>query len=153
MLNRRETWHETCLIHILFAAVRLFLIFQRTFVPWGPARSRRRLVKMRTFLTIISFLACFSLPLRAAPADVKAGQATYTKSCGSCHAADGSPKEAIAKMLKVEMKNLAAADVQSKTDDQLRKEIAAGTGKMKPVKLDDKQVGDVIAFVRTLAKK
>ena len=90
---------------------------------------------------------------RAQGGDAKAGKAIYDKSCGTCHSADGAPKEAIAKMLKVEMKNLAAADVQSKTDDQLRKEIAAGTGKMKPVKLDDKQVGDVIAFVRTLAKK
>ena len=74
---------------------------------------------MRTFLTIILFLTCFILPLRAAPGDAKAGQATYTKSCGSCHAADGSPKEAIAKMLKVEMKNLAAVIHDAVPNSQL----------------------------------
>jgi len=90
----------------------------------------------------------------AAPGDATAGKAAFTKSCGSCHSPDGTPKEAVAKMLKVEMKNLAAKEVQEKSDDQLRKEILEGTGKMKPVKgLNDKQVADVLAFVRSLAKK
>lgn len=108
---------------------------------------------MRVFLTVILFLPFCILPLKAAPGGVKAGQAAYTKSCGSCHSPDGSAKESVAKMMKVEMKNLAGKEVQGKTDDELRKNILQGTGKMKPVKLDDKQVGDVLAFVRTLAKK
>ena len=107
---------------------------------------------MRPFLTIILFLTFGVLFLKAAPGDAKAGQKTYTKSCGACHAADGAPKEAIAKLLKVEMKHLGVAEVQTKSDDQLRKEIAEGTGKMKPVKLDDKQVGDLLAYLRTLKK-
>lgn len=86
----------------------------------------------------------------AQQADVKAGQATYTKSCGSCHAADGAPKEAVAKMLKVEMRHLGAKEVQAKSDAELRKDIREGTGKMKAVTgLNDKQVADLIAFLRT----
>jgi predicted CXXCH cytochrome family protein len=108
---------------------------------------------MKPALTIFLFLTFAILPLKAAPGDAKAGQAAFTKSCGSCHSPDGSPKEAVAKMLKVEMKNLAAKEVQEKTDDQLRKEVMEGTGKMKPVKgLTDKQAGDIVAFLRTLKK-
>jgi cytochrome c553 len=44
-------------------------------------------------------------------ADAKAGQASYDKSCKSCHGADGTPNPAIAKMMKVEMKDLKSADV------------------------------------------
>ena len=87
----------------------------------------------------------------AQQADARAGQAVYTKSCVSCHAADGAPKEAIAKMLQVEMRHLGSKEVQAKTDVELRKDSVEGIGKMKAVKgLDDKQVADLIAFLRTL---
>jgi hypothetical protein len=49
------------------------------------------------------------------------------------------------------MHPLGSKDVQSKSDAELKKIITEGNGKMKPVGgLDDKQVADVIAFVRTL---
>ena len=89
----------------------------------------------------------------AQPADVKAGEASYTKACGSCHAADGAPKEAVAKMMKVEMRHLGSKEVQAKTDDELHKDTVEGIGKMKAVKgLTDDQAANIIAFVRTLAK-
>ena len=108
---------------------------------------------MRLFTTIILFLAFCNLPLKAAPGDATAGKAVYTKSCGTCHAADGAPKEAIAKMMKVEMRHLGDAEVQAKSDAELSKDTLEGTGKMKAVKgLNDGQTADLIAFVRTLAK-
>jgi mono/diheme cytochrome c family protein len=83
--------------------------------------------------------------------DAKAGKAVYDKSCVACHAADGSAKEAVAKMLKVEIPHLGAKDVQAKSDADLKKSVTDGVGKMKPVKgLADKDVANVIAFVRTL---
>jgi len=85
--------------------------------------------------------------------DAKAGTAVYNKSCATCHAADGAPKEAIAKMLKVEIPHLGAAEVQAKSDADLKKVITEGYEKMKPVKgLADKDVANVIAFMRTLKK-
>ena len=45
-----------------------------------------------------------AVPGRAA--DVNAGKAAYNKACKSCHGADGTPNAAIAKMMKVEMKDL-----------------------------------------------
>ena len=83
--------------------------------------------------------------------DAKAGKAIFDKSCVSCHAADGSAKEPVAKMLKVEIPHLGSKDVQAKSDADLKKVITDGYEKMKPVKgLADKDVANVIAFVRTL---
>jgi mono/diheme cytochrome c family protein len=85
--------------------------------------------------------------------DAAKGKAVFTAKCGSCHSLDGEAKPAIARMLKVEMKNLSAKEVQAKSDAVLRKEIAEGTGKMKGIKLTDEEMANVLAFLRTLAKK
>ena len=99
---------------------------------------------------IVMFVA--SLPLRAA--DAAAGKETYTRKCASCHGADGAGKDAIAKMMKVELRHLGSKEVQAKSDADLHKVIVDGGGKMKPVKdLDAKAVDDVVAFLRTLKQK
>ena len=86
--------------------------------------------------------------------DAKAGTAVFAKSCATCHGADGNtPKEAIAKMLKAEIPPLSKSEVQAKSDGDLTKVITEGFQKMKPVKgLTDKDLRNVIAFVRTLKK-
>lgn len=91
--------------------------------------------------------------LAFAAGDATAGKASYDKACKSCHGADGTPNPAIAKSMKVEMKNLGAADVQALSDDNLKKAITSGQGKMKPVKsVSGKAVDDVVAYIRTLKK-
>jgi mono/diheme cytochrome c family protein len=86
-------------------------------------------------------------------ADAKAGQASYDKSCKSCHGADGTPNPAIAKMMKVEMKDLKSAEVQGMSNDDIKKVITEGTGKMKPVKtVTGAAIDDVVAYVHSLKK-
>ena len=86
--------------------------------------------------------------------DGKDGKAVYTKRCATCHGPEGEGKESIAKMMKVEMHPLGSKEVQAKSDADLHKIITEGTGKMKPVKdLSAQEVKDLIAYVRTLAKK
>lgn len=93
-------------------------------------------------------LAFSMVPAIAGPSE---GKAVYDKACKSCHGAQGQGNPGMAKMLKVEMKALGSKDVQDKSDDDLKKIITEGTGKMKPVaSVKGKQVDDVIAFVRTL---
>jgi mono/diheme cytochrome c family protein len=85
--------------------------------------------------------------------DAAAGKAVYDKACKSCHGADGAPNASVTKMMKIEMKNLSSADVQARSDDDLKKVIVDGQGKMKPVKsVAGKDVDNVIAYVRTLKK-
>ena len=91
--------------------------------------------------------------LVAQKGDATAGKAVYDKRCASCHAAGGEGKEAIAKMFKVEMHPLGSKEVQAMSDGDLRKGITEGKGKMAAVKgLSDKELADVIAFVRSLKK-
>ena len=100
-------------------------------------------------------LGIFSLAVLAASAsygaDAKAGQSVFDKSCKSCHGADGTANPAIAKMMKVDMKDLKSADVQAMSNDDLKKIISDGKGKMKPVKtVTGPDADNVIAYVRSL---
>jgi mono/diheme cytochrome c family protein len=83
-------------------------------------------------------------------ADAAAGKVVYTANCEKCHAANGEGKPVIAKMLNATMKPLASPEVKALSDATMTKDITQGVGKMKPVKITDQQVKDVIAYVRTL---
>jgi mono/diheme cytochrome c family protein len=86
-------------------------------------------------------------------ADAKAGQATYEKACKSCHGTDGTPNAAIAKMMKVEMKDLKSSEVQALSDADIKKIISEGKGKMKPIKtVTGADAENVVAYIRTLKK-
>ena len=103
---------------------------------------------------ILATCTLFALCATAAfAADAKAGQAIYDKSCKTCHGSDGTPNPAVAKMMKVDMKDLKSSDVQALSDDDIKKIITEGKGKMKPVKtISGPALEDVIAYVRSLKK-
>jgi mono/diheme cytochrome c family protein len=101
--------------------------------------------------TVVVLIASAGLALAAG--DAAAGKAVYDKACKSCHGADGTANPAIAKMMKVEIKDLGSADVQAHSDADLRKVITDGQGKMKPIKaVAGKDLDNVIAYVRSLKK-
>ncbi len=101
---------------------------------------------------IVLALFAWSLPLLAA-GDAKAGKAVYDSKCKVCHGADGAGNAALGKTLKVEFKHLGSQEVHAKSDEELKKQITEGDGKMKSVAgLSEQQVQNVIAFVRSLAK-
>lgn len=109
-------------------------------------------------LTMVVFILVVALALTgrgiAAPGgDAEKGKATYASKCNMCHGPDGVAKEAMAKMFKVEMKALGSKEVQAKSDADIKKIIKEGNGKMKAVTLTDDEIANVIAYVRTLAKK
>lgn len=99
----------------------------------------------------VVLLGCAIMSLAFGAGSAADGKAIFTKSCQACHGANGQGNPAMAKMLKAEMKPLGGADVQGKSDDDLKKVITQGSGKMKPITgVAGKQVDDVIAYVRTL---
>ena len=110
---------------------------------------------MRLWISLASLLltAVTASALLASPGDAQAGKTVYDSKCNTCHGADGEGNAALAKTLKVTFKDLKSKEVQSKSDTDIKKQIVDGYQKMAPVKgLADKQLDDVIAFVRSLAK-
>lgn len=104
---------------------------------------------MRKFVFVLA-LAAVTTALQAA--DASAGKAAYDKSCKSCHGADGTANPAIAKMMKVDMRNLQSAEAQAASDDELKKIIIDGKGKMKPMPSLSGSAADIVAYMRTLKK-
>ncbi len=104
--------------------------------------------KLLAVLTLFILIAA-----GASAADVKAGQTAYDKACKSCHGADGTPNPAVVKALKIDMRDLKSPEVQAESDDQLKKAITAGVGKMRPVASGTgESVNDVVAYMRTWKK-
>lgn len=109
----------------------------------------KRVVQLALILLVV-----FAVPsLILAKGDAAKGKALYTAKCATCHGPAGEGKDAIAKMMKVELRHLGSKEVQDKTDAQLTEAMTKGTGKMKPVAgLKDPEIADLIAFVRSLKK-
>jgi predicted CXXCH cytochrome family protein len=106
---------------------------------------------MRTLFMIVT-VGCLSGAVASA-ADATAGQAVYDRSCKSCHGPDGSANPAVAKMFKVDMQDLKSPDVQALSDDDIKKIITNGKGKMKPVtSVSGPALDNVVAYVRSLKK-
>jgi mono/diheme cytochrome c family protein len=105
---------------------------------------------MRTRFIVFALAAAAATSIQAA--DSAAGKATYDKACKSCHGPDGAGNPAVAKMMKVDMKDLKSADVQGMSDDDLKKVITDGKGKMKPVASASASAADVVAYLRTWKK-
>src|SRR5574340_112957 len=92
--------------------------------------------------------------LVAAAADTQAGRAGFEKNCRLCHGPQGAGNPAIAKALNAAIPDLGSKEGQSKSDEEIKAVITQGKGKMKPVRaISNAEVKDVIAFVRSLAKK
>jgi mono/diheme cytochrome c family protein len=124
-------------------------------MPAGIPESKGNEMKLQC----LPLLTCMLMSLPAhmvaqSGGDPEAGRAVYQKSCRPCHGATGQGNPAMVKGSKCALEDLSSKEVQSRTDEQLAKDIAGGTGQKKPIKpLPEKQMKDVIAFVRTMARK
>ncbi len=99
-------------------------------------------------LAVVSLCLC-GMPLRAAGS----GEAVYKSKCASCHGADGKGETPVGKMYK--LRDLGSADVQKQSDDELASIISKGKNKMPGYgrSLKEDEIKDLVAYVRTLAKK
>jgi cytochrome c6 len=108
----------------------------------------------KALLTAISLLSLAVAVLApVARADEAKGSADYKAKCAMCHGADGKGQTPMGKNLK--LKDLSSSDVQNLHDSDLKTLLENGKGKMPPEKgkMSDKQIEDVIQYVRTLKGK
>jgi mono/diheme cytochrome c family protein len=106
---------------------------------------------MRNIVIALALAAAAGSALQAA--DAAAGKAVYDKSCKSCHGPDGAPNAALAKMMKVEMRDLKSPEVQAASDDELKKITIDGKGKMKGTPgVSGAAADNVVAYLRTWKK-
>ena len=122
----------------------------------------KRLIPMLVFALAVSFAAARSRgDAKKAPAkkgaaakkgaDIANGQEAYKKNCAVCHFADKSDKR-IGPGLKSFYQREKMFDGRPVHDENVRDLVLNGAGKMIPFKekLDNKQVDDLIAYLKTL---
>jgi mono/diheme cytochrome c family protein len=87
------------------------------------------------------------------------GKAAYNLTCAKCHGEKGEGIQAAEKFFNVSIPKLNSANVQAKTDAELKELITQGSQAMPPVEVDEagfrhrlpqQDVDAVIAYVRTL---
>ena len=106
---------------------------------------------MQTILTILTLAVL--LATAASADDANAGKGVYDRSCRACHGPDGAGNPAIAKMMKVEMKDLKSPEVQAMSDAEIKQIVSNGKGKMRPVaSVSGADLNNVIAYLRSLKK-
>jgi cytochrome c6 len=109
----------------------------------------RRSVPQTKLLLLLPAVALFcALPARADDA-----AALYKSKCAACHAADGSGDTPAGKAMTVV--DLRSPDVQKMSDADLIGATTNGKGKMPAYKgkITDDQIKQLVAYIRTLAKK
>ena len=88
----------------------------------------------------------------AALAAEASGKALYDKSCAGCHGPDGKGNEKMKDILGVKDLSVVSKETAKKSDEQLLKVIAEGSGKMPAAKLTKDEQKQTLGYVRTLAK-
>lgn len=81
------------------------------------------------------------------------GESLFKGKCAMCHGPDGAGKTMMGEKLKIP--DLQSADVQKKSEADLKAVIAKGKDKMPAYegKLSKEQIDSVAAFIRDLGKK
>lgn len=89
------------------------------------------------------------------------GKAAFNLTCARCHGENGKGNEEADKFFGQKVPNLTSAEVQGKSDAELRQLINQGTSVMPPVEIDEsgfrhrlppQDVDAVIAYMRTLKR-
>jgi len=108
-------------------------------------------MRLKTTAALIGLLMWSGAAVSLA-ADGSAGKGPYEKSCAGCHGADGKGNEKMATILGVKDLGIVGKDTVKKSDDQLLKIIADGSGKMPASKLSKDEQKQTLGYARSLAK-
>ena len=105
----------------------------------------------KTLVVVLMSAAMLALPVVATAADE--GADLFKSKCAMCHGPDGAGKTVMGEKLKIP--DLRSADVQKKSEAELKTLIAKGKDKMPAygAKLSKEQIDKLVDYTRELAKK
>jgi cytochrome c6 len=105
----------------------------------------------KILMALTMALAMHVWPLPSLAADE--GADLFKSKCAMCHGPDGAGKTMMGEKLKIS--NLQSADVQKKSDADLKTIITKGKDKMPgyETKLSKEQIDKLVGYIRDLAKK
>jgi len=107
------------------------------------------------WVTVLGCLVSLALTLTVVlPASAQEStEQVYMRQCASCHAADGGGKTPAGK--RTGARDFSLDKVQNQTDAQLIEITAKGKKEMPGYakSLTDKQIKDLVAYIRTMGKK
>ena len=103
-------------------------------------------------VTIVGLLFLAGMTSAAIGADADSGKVLYEKSCAGCHGADGKGNEKMAKLIGDKGLNIVGDETKKKSDEQLLKMIAEGSGKMPASKLTKEEQKQALGYARSLTK-
>lgn len=108
---------------------------------------------MRRYIVVgLTGLGLFLLPSFSYGAE--AAKTLYSNRCQSCHGTDGKGNQTMAKALQTTIPDLTSRDIAKKSDAEFLEAVSKGKGKMPPqTGLSDKELKDVVAYVRSLSKE
>ena len=106
----------------------------------------------KMMITLIGLMIGAGLVSASLAADAGNGKALYDKSCAGCHGADGKGNEKMANVLGVKELSVVGKETKQKSDEQLLKVLAEGSGKMPASKYTKEEQKQVLGYVRSLAK-
>ena len=111
-------------------------------------------MRTRIFTFLFAALVFPAAMLGAPKGNATAGKKVFAAHCQMCHGDHGQGNQALGKMLGATIPALSSKQVQDLTDAEIHQVIENGKLKMPPVRgISSADVDNVIAFVRTLAKK
>jgi mono/diheme cytochrome c family protein len=162
-------WIVGPLLWYLGFAVMTVWVFYRAFMPEkneaeakvmvmkvssrykAPAGVTHEIPAMGGFILVL--LIALLAPSAVFAADASEGGASFKAKCAMCHGADAAGKTVMGEKLGI--KDLRSDEVQKQSDAELAQIIAKGKAKMPAYegKLTTDQVQNVVAFIRTAAKK
>ena len=100
-------------------------------------------------VTLGGLLLLLSSPVKAQ----ETGESLFKGKCAMCHGPDGAGKTPMGEKLKIP--DMHSADVQKKSDADLKTVIAKGKDKMPgyETKLSKEQIDKLVSYIRELGKK
>lgn len=119
-------------------------------------RVSRRLWVISSLLVALALALMMAWAGPASAGDVDGGKAIYKKNCAMCHGPEGAGDGAMGKMLKPPPPSFADAErMASRADEELITRIKEGKSPMPAYgsRLNDDQIQDVLAYIRSLSEK